>query len=194
MPRGTPGGRQFAAGRWIPGQSRSTHRRRKAVVMTNAGRAATTAEVKPIPDNYPQIVPYLCVEGASAAIEFYRSVFGATERMRMAEPDGRLGHAELEIGAAVIMLSDEFPDLGVLAPKAIGGTPVTMTLYVEDVDDVFTRAIGAGATVLRPVENQFYGDRTGQFEDPFGHRWSVATHVEDVSPEDMAQRAAAMSS
>lgn len=162
--------------------------------MTNAGRAATTAEVKPIPDNYPQIVPYLCVEGASAAIEFYRSVFGATERMRMAEPDGRLGHAELEIGAAVIMLSDEFPDLGVLAPKAIGGTPVTMTLYVEDVDDVFTRAIGAGATVLRPVENQFYGDRTGQFEDPFGHRWSVATHVEDVSPEDMAQRAAAMSS
>lgn len=161
--------------------------------MTNAGRAVTTAEVKSIPDNYPQIVPYLCVEGASAAIEFYRNVFGATERMRMAEPDGRLGHAELEIGAAVIMLSDEFPDLGVLAPKAIGGTPVTMTLYVEDVDDVFARAIGAGATALRPVENQFYGDRTGQFEDPFGHRWSVATHVEDVSPEDMAQRAAAMS-
>lgn len=161
--------------------------------MTNAGRAATTAEVKPIPDNYPQLVPYLCVEGASAAIEFYRTVFGATERMRMAEPDGRLGHAELEIGAAVIMLSDEFPDLGVRAPKTIGGTPVTMTLYVEDVDDVFTRAIGAGATALRPVENQFYGDRTGQFEDPFGHRWSVATHVEDVSPEDMAQRAAAVS-
>lgn len=155
--------------------------------------AATTAKVKSIPDNYPQIVPYLCVNGASAAIEFYGTVFGATERMRMAESDGRLGHAELEIGTAVIMLSDEFLDLGVLAPKTIGGSPVTMTLYVEDVDDVFTRAIDAGATALSPVKNQFYGDRTGQFTDPFGHRWSVATHVEDVSSEEMAQRAAAMS-
>ena len=154
---------------------------------------ATPSKVKPIPDNYPQVVPYLCVDGASAAIEFYRDVFGATERMRMAEPDGRLGHAELEIGTAVIMLADEFPDLGVRSPKTIGGTPVTMTLYVEDVDDVFTRATDAGATVLSPVKNQFYGDRTGQFEDPFGHRWSIATHVEDVSPEDMAQRAAATS-
>lgn len=155
--------------------------------------AATTAKVKPIPDNYPQIVPYLCVDGASAAIEFYGTVFGATERMRLAEPDCRLGHAELEIGTAVIMLSDEFPDLGVLAPKTVGGSPVTMTLYVEDVDDVFTRATDAGAIALSPVKNQFYGDRTGQFTDPFGHRWSVATHVEDVSSEEMAQRAAAMS-
>lgn len=164
--------------------------------MSNTGSATTVApatNVKAIPDNYPQVVPYLCIEGASAAIEFYRNVFGATERMRMAEPDGRLGHAELEIGTAVIMLSDEFPDLGVLSPKTIGGTPVTMTLYVEDVDDVFARATGAGATVLRSVKNQFYGDRGGQFEDPFGHRWNVATHVEDVSPEDMAERAAAMS-
>jgi PhnB protein len=111
--------------------------------------------VKPIPDNYPQIVPYLCVDGASAAIEFYRHVFGATERMRMPEPDGRLGHAELEIGTGMIMLSDEFPDLDVLAPTAIGGTPVTMSLYVADVDDVFTRAIGAGATALSPVKDQF---------------------------------------
>lgn len=148
------------------------------------------ADVKPIPDNYPQVVPYLCVDRASAAIEFYRDVFGATERMRIPEPDGRLGHAELEIGAAVIMLSDEFPDLGIRAPKTIGGTPVTISLYVEDVDDVFTRAIDAGATALRPVKDQFYGDRTGQFEDPFGHRWSVATHIEDVSPEEMAVRAA----
>jgi PhnB protein len=163
--------------------------------MTNADTATTvvadtTARVKPIPDNYPRVVPYLCVDGASAAIEFYRTVFGATERMRMAEPDGRLGHAELEIGTAVIMLSDEFPDLGVLAPKTVGGTPVTMSVYVEDVDDVFRRAVDAGATALRPVENQFYGDRNGRFEDPFGHRWSVATHVEDVSPQDMARRAA----
>jgi len=149
-------------------------------------------EVKPIPDNYPRVVPYLCVDGASAAIAFYRDVFGATERMRMVEPDGRIGHAELEIGTAVIMLADEFPDLGVRSPRTIGGTPVTMTLYVEDVDAVFTRATDAGATVLSPVKNQFYGDRTGQFEDPFGHRWGVATHVEDVSPEDIAQRAVAM--
>jgi len=164
--------------------------------MTNIDRtstvvAAAPSEVKSIPDNYPQVVPYLCVDGASAAIEFYRHVFGATERMRMAEPDGRLGHAELEIGTAVIMLADEFPDLGVRSPKTIGGTPVTMTLYVEDVDTVFTRATDAGATALSPVKNQFYGDRTGQFEDPFGHRWSVATHVENVSPEDMTERAAA---
>lgn len=153
----------------------------------------TTARVNPIPDNYPQVVPYLCVEGAGAAIEFYRAVFGATERMRMAEPDGRIGHAEVEIGTAVIMLSDEFPDLGVLAPKSVGGTPVTMNLYVEDVDEVYQRAIDAGATALSPVENQFYGDRNGRFQDPFGHRWSVATHVEDVPPEDMTRRAATTS-
>jgi PhnB protein len=149
------------------------------------------AFVKPIPDNYPQVLPYLCVDGAGAAIEFYCNVFGAVERMRMAEPDGRIGHAELEFGAAVIMLADEFPDLGIRAPKSIGGTPVTINVYVENVDEVFARAIDAGATALRPVTDQFYGDRTGQFEDPFGHRWSVATHVEDVAPEDMAERAAA---
>jgi PhnB protein len=146
--------------------------------------------VKPIPDNYPQIVPYLCVDGASAAIEFYRHVFGATERMRMPEPDGRLGHAELEIGTGMIMLSDEFPDLDVLAPTAIGGTPVTMSLYVDDVDDVFTRAVGAGATALAPVKDQFYGDRAGRFVDPFGHRWNIATHIEDISSRELAQRAA----
>lgn len=155
--------------------------------------AGATAAVKAIPDNYPQVVPYLCVAGAIDAIEFYRNVFGATERMRMTESEGRLGHAELEIGKAVIMLSDEFPDLDVLAPKTVGGSPVTMTLYVEDVDAVFTRAIDSGATALNPVKNQFYGDRTGKFEDPFGHRWSVATHIEDVSPEEMAKRATATS-
>jgi PhnB protein len=150
-------------------------------------------DVKAIPDNYPQVVPYLCVDGASAAIDFYRNVFGATERMRMPEPDGRIGHAELEIGAAVIMLSDEYPDLGIRAPKTIGGTPVTINVYVEDVDDVFRRATDAGAITLRPIKDEFYGDRTGRFEDPFGHRWSVASHIEDVSPQEMAERAAAMS-
>lgn len=149
------------------------------------------AAVKPIPDNYPQLVPYLCVAGASAAIRFYRAVFGATERMRTTEPDGRIGHAELEVGTAVIMLSDEFPDAGIRAPGTVGGTPVTLTLYVEDVDHVFARAVDAGATVLRPLTDQFYGDRTATFEDPFGHRWSVATHVEDVSAAEMAKRAEA---
>ena len=151
------------------------------------------ATVKPIPDGYPQVTPYLCVDGANAAIHFYDQVFGATERMRMPEPDGKIGHAELQLGESVIMLSDEFPERGIRGPKTIGGTPVTMSVYVEDVDSVFARAVQAGATVLRPVEDQFYGDRTGQFEDPFGHRWSVATHVEDVSSQDMAQRAATRS-
>ena len=149
------------------------------------------ADVKPIPDDYPQLVPYLCVDGASAAIDFYRTVFGAVERMRMPEPDGRLGHAEVEIGSAVIMLSDEFPALGIRAPNTIGGTPVTLSLYVEDVDKVFARAVDAGAIAVRPVTDQFYGDRTGQFEDPFGHRWSVATRIEDLSPQEMAERGAA---
>jgi PhnB protein len=162
--------------------------------MTDNGPATSVHKVpvKPIPDTYPQAVPYLCVDDASAAIEFYRHVFGATERMRMPEPDGKLGHVELEIGTAMIMLSDEFPNLGVLAPRTIGGTPVTLVLYVGDVDDVFTRAIDAGATALRPVKDQFYGDRSGTFEDPFGHRWSIASHVEDVSMEEMAQRADAL--
>jgi PhnB protein len=146
--------------------------------------------VKPIPDGYPQVIPYLCVDGANEAIEFYSRVLGATERMRMPSPGGRVGHAELEIGDSLIMLSDEHPEMGVRGPKSIGGSPVTISLYVEDVDGVFQRAIDAGAESVRPVEDQFYGDRAGQFEDPFGHKWSVATHVEDVPPDEMAKRAA----
>ena len=148
------------------------------------------ATVKPIPDGYPQVTPYLCVDGASAAIEFYGQVFGATERMRMDGPDGSIGHAELSLGDSIIMLADEFPDMGFLSPRKIGGTPVTLHTYVEDVDAVFDKALAAGATSLRAVETQFYGDRSGQFEDPFGHRWSIASHVEDVSPEEMARRGA----
>ncbi|MBA2312642.1 MAG: VOC family protein [Actinobacteria bacterium] len=150
------------------------------------------AKVKPIPDGYPQVTPYLCLDGAAAAIDFYSEVFGAAERSRMPAPDDKIGHAELQIGDSVIMLSDEFPDMGMMGPKAVGGTPVTVSVYVEDVDGAFDRAVRAGAKSLRPVEDQFYGDRSGQFEDPFGHRWSVATHIEDVSPEDMAARAAKM--
>jgi PhnB protein len=152
------------------------------------------AQVKPVPDGYPRVTPYLCVDGAAKAIEFYTKVFGATERMRMPAPDQKLGHAELEIGDSVVMLADEFPEMGIRSPKSIGGTPVTISVYVEDVDRAFDAAIEGGAKSLRPVEDQFYGDRVGQFEDPFGHRWSVATHVEDVSPEEMAARADAMES
>ncbi|MDQ3767697.1 MAG: VOC family protein [Actinomycetota bacterium] len=147
------------------------------------------ASVKPIPDGYPQVTPYLCVDGAAAAIEFYSTVFGATERTRMPAPEGKIGHAELQIGDSVIMLSDEFPEMNMRSPKAIGATPVTLSVYVEDVDGVVERAVGAGATALGPVQDQFYGDRSGQFEDPFGHRWNVATHIEDVSEGEMAKRA-----
>jgi PhnB protein len=147
--------------------------------------------VKAIPDGYPQVIPYLSVDGASDAIEFYRQVFDAKERMRMPAPDGKVGHAELEIGDSVVMLADVFPEMGGQSPASIGGTPVSMMVYVDDVDAVFDRAISAGATSERPVENQFYGDRAGQFVDPFGHKWFVATHVEDVPPDEMAKRAAA---
>jgi PhnB protein len=146
--------------------------------------------VKPIPDGYPRVTPYLIVDGASAAIDFYTSVLGATERMRMSAPEDRVGHAELEIGESVIMLADESPEMGAQSPSTVGGTPVSLHVYVEDVDAVFDRALKAGAKELRPIEDRFYGDRTGGFEDPFGHRWHVATHVEDVPPDEMERRAA----
>lgn len=149
------------------------------------------ADVKPIPDGYPRVMPYLVVDGASAAIDFYKEVFGATERMRMDGPDGRIGHAEIEIGDSVVMLADEFPDMDAKAPKAYGGSPVSMMVYVEDVDATFEVALKAGATTARPIENMFYGDRMGAFVDPFGHSWTVGTHVEDVPPDEMAKRAAA---
>jgi PhnB protein len=151
-----------------------------------------SSSVKPIPDGYPQVSPYLVVDGAAQAIDFYTQVLGATERMRMGGPGGTIGHAELQFADSVVMLADEFPDMGYVGPKKIGGTPVTLGVYVEDVDTTFAAAIKAGAKELRPIENQFYGDRTGQIEDPWGHRWSILTHVEDVPPEEMAKRAAAM--
>jgi PhnB protein len=150
------------------------------------------ATVKPIPDGYPQVSAYLYVDDAAEAIDFYTKVFGATERGRLGAPDNKIGHAELELGDSLIMLADENPEIGVLSPRAVGGTPVTISVYVEDVDAVFDRAVSEGAKPLGAVEDQFYGDRSGQFEDPFGHRWSVASHVEDVSPEEVSKRAAEM--
>jgi len=146
---------------------------------------------KPIPDDYPRVTPYLIVDGAGAAIDFYCSVLGATERVRMPGPDGRVGHAELQLGDSIIMLADENAQMDVRGPRAIGGTPVSLHVYVADSDAVFERAVQAGARALRAVEDRFYGDRSGQFEDPFGHRWDVSTHVEDVPPEEMSKRAAA---
>jgi PhnB protein len=147
---------------------------------------------KPIPEGYPAVTPYLVIKGASAAIDYYKKVFGAIERMRMDAPGGMIGHAELTIGGSLIMLADEYPDMGYRGPKALGGSPVSLMFYVPNVDEVFKRAVDAGAKPLRPVADQFYGDRMGTIEDPFGHVWSIGTHVEDVSPEEMRRRSEEM--
>lgn len=149
------------------------------------------ATVDPIPEDYPRVTPYLHVDGASAAIDFYTQVLGATERMRMpGDTPEQIGHAELQFGDSLVMLSDEFPTMGAFAPTSVGGSSVTIHVSVEDVDATFARAVQAGARVLREPEDQFYGDRSGQFEDPFGHHWNVASHVEDVTPEKMERRMA----
>ncbi len=150
-----------------------------------------TSTVKPIPEGYHTATPYLVVKNAASAIEFYKKAFGATELMRMADPSGRVMHAEIKIGNSPIMLADEFPEMGARSPQAYGGSPVSIFLYVEDVDALANQAIAAGAKVLMPVQDQFWGDRYGKLADPFGHVWSVATHKEDVAPEEMKKRAAA---
>jgi PhnB protein len=150
-----------------------------------------TAKVKPIPEGYHSLTPYLIVTDGARAIEFYKKAFGATEVMRFPAPGGKIGHAELRIGDSLVMLADEHPDMGCRGPEAYGGTPVSLHLYVEDVDRVFGQALAAGAKQQRPVKDQFYGDRSGTLQDPFGHVWTVSTHKEDLSPEEMQKRAAA---
>jgi PhnB protein len=147
--------------------------------------------VKPIPEGYHTVTPYLVIQGASRAIDFYKKAFGAVETVRMGGPDGKVGHAEIKIGDSMVMLADEHPDMGYRGPKAYGGTPVSLVLYVEDVDSMFPRAIAAGAKELRPLKDQFYGDRSGTLEDPFGHVWTIGTHKEDVAPDEMERRMAA---
>ena len=149
------------------------------------------AKVKPIPEGYPRVTPYLIVDGGAKALDFYKKVFGAKEKMRMPGPGGKVMHAEITIDGSMIMLADEHPDMGARAPHAYGGAAVSLMLYVEDVDATVKRALADGAKVLRPVDNQFYGDRMGTIQDPFGHHWHVATHVEDVPPDELARRAAA---
>ena len=144
--------------------------------------------VKPIPEGYHSITPYLIVRDATRAIDFYTRAFGATELFRLDAPGGKIGHAELQLGDSRIMLADEFPEMGARGPQTIGGSPVHLLLYVQDVDSVFRQAISAGAVEARPVKDQFYGDRSGNLTDPFGHSWTVATHTEDLSPEEMQRR------
>jgi PhnB protein len=151
-----------------------------------------TNKAKAIPEGYHTVTPYLTVRNAAAALDFYKRAFGADEVFRVADPQGKIGHAEIRVGDSAIMLSDEFPDMGAQSPEAIGGSPVMLHLYVENVDALVQRAVDAGAKLERPVADQFYGDRGGMVVDPFGHKWWIATHVEDVPPEEVEKRAAAM--
>lgn len=149
-------------------------------------------QVKAVPDGYHTATPYLTITDAAAALDFYKRAFDATEVMRMTTPDGKVGHAEIRIGDSAIMLSDEFPEMDARSPQRIGGSPVMIHLYVDDADAFVKRAVEAGAQLQRPVEDQFYGDRAGKLADPFGHLWWIATHVEDVPPQEIEKRAAAM--
>jgi PhnB protein len=148
------------------------------------------ANVKPIPEGYHSVTPYLIIKGAAEAIEFYKKAFGATELFRM-EHEGQVGHAEIKIGDSPIMLADEQPGMGYVSPKTLGGTPVSLMIYVEDVDTIYTQAVKSGGEEVKALQDQFYGDRSGTLKDPFGHIWTVATHKEDVTPEEMDKRMAA---
>jgi PhnB protein len=175
-----------------------THTPPRSDARAPGARATLTAEeeetmaVKAIPEGYRSVTPYLIVRGAARALEFYARAFGAKELFRMAQPDGRIGHAEIQLGDSRVMLADEHPEVGARSPQTVGGTPVQILLYVEDVDATVAQAVAAGAQLTRPVANQFYGDRTGGLTDPFGHHWYVATHVEDVPEDELARRAAAL--
>jgi len=149
------------------------------------------ADVKPIPDGYHSLTPYLIIDGAAKALEYYKQAFGATELFRM-EHEGKIGHAEMKIGDSPFMLADANPQMGHKSPKALDGTPVSLMIYVDDCDTIFKQALDAGGVEVRPMQDQFYGDRSGMLTDPFGHVWNVATHKEDVSPEEMDKRLKAM--
>ena len=148
--------------------------------------------VQAVPAGYAGVTPYLIIRNASKAIEFYKKAFGATEVMRFPGPDGTIGHAEIKIGEGVVMLADESPEMGHKSPQTLGGTAITLLLYVPDVDAQFAKAVAAGGTIKNPLKDQFYGDRSGTITDPFGHIWTIATHTEDVSADEMQRRIAAM--
>lgn len=148
--------------------------------------------VKPIPEGHRTVAPYLAIKNAAGALEFYKNAFGAIETFKLLVPDGRVGHAEIRLGDSLIMLSDEFPEFGGKAPESLGGSPVSIHLYVDDVDAFVKRAVAAEARERKPVTNQFYGDRSGQLQDPYGHLWWVATHNEDVAPDELQKRVRAL--
>jgi PhnB protein len=150
------------------------------------------SKVKPVPEGYHTATPYLIVRGAAKAIEFYKNAFGATEMMRVAGPDGGIMHSELKIGDSIIMMGDEDPKRGIRGPESIGGSPMSLYLYVDDCDKVFHQAVSAGASATAPLKDQFYGDRSGAIKDPFGHSWHIATHKEDVSMDELRKRMAEM--
>ena len=147
-----------------------------------------SGKANPIPEGYHSVTPYLCVNDAARAIEFYKEAFGATEIMRMEAPGGKIGHAEVKIGDSFVMLADEFPEMNFRSPQTLGGVSAHFMIYDEDVDALVERAVAAGAKLTRPVKDQFYGDRSGGVEDPFGHHWYIATHKEDLSPEEIKRR------
>ena len=149
------------------------------------------ADVKPIPEGYHSLTPYLIVDGGAEALEYYKTAFGATELFRM-EHEGKIGHAEMKIGDSCFMLGDQNEQMGYKGPKAYGGSPISLMIYVDDCDAIYNKAIEAGGTEIKPLQDQFYGDRSGTLTDPFGHMWTVATHKEDVSPEEMEKRLASL--
>ncbi|MBY0228987.1 MAG: VOC family protein [Gemmataceae bacterium] len=161
----------------------------------SVGKALASARragyAPPIPPGYHSVTPYLIVRDAARALGFYKEALGATELFRMPGPEGRVAHAEFKIGDSILMISDEWPEMGYLGPKSRGGTTVGLMVYVPDADAAFARAVSCGATVLKPMQDQFYGDRSGTVADPFGHSWTLSTHVEDVPPEEMERRMAA---
>jgi PhnB protein len=162
--------------------------RRRLTRWFNASEETIMA-VKAKPEGYHSVTPYLIIKGAAEAIDFYKRALGATELMRMPTPEGKIAHAEIKIGDSAIMLADEYPEMGHKSPKSLGGASVSLMVYVERVDDVFRQAIACGAKELQPLKDQFYGDRSGTLQDPFGHVWTIATHVEDIPPEEMQRRA-----
>jgi PhnB protein len=182
--------RSVTSGLSLPTSETSRHNENRHFENEKEGDAIMS--VKPIPEGYHTATPYLIIKGASDAIEFYKKVFGASEVMRFPAPGGRVGHAEIKIGDSYLMMADEHPEMGYVGPKTLGGTSVSLMLYVPDADATFNKAVGAGATVEKGMQDQFYGDRSGTLVDPWGHRWTVATHKEDVSPEEMQRRMAAM--
>lgn len=155
-------------------------------------KARKPRRIQPIPAGYHSITPYLIINGAAAALEFYKTAFGAKEKVRMPAPGGRIGHAEIMVGTSHVMLADENPEMGARAPQPGSSSSVSILLYVKDVDKVFERAVSSGARVERSVENQFYGDRAGTLIDPYGHRWHIHTHIEEVSPKEMQRRMQAL--